>query len=152
QEALRLDPRFAVAHNNLGLALKAKGKPDEAIDHYRQAVRLDPKLDQAHDNLREALLRAGRFQEALAVTQQRLDRVSADNPQLAGTLGQVKRCERLLALEARLPAVLEGKERPADAAEQRDLAALCQNYKRLNAAAARFYAAAFAARPELADD
>jgi tetratricopeptide (TPR) repeat protein len=152
RQALRLNPRYANAHNALGVALQARGRTDEAIDHYQQALRLDPKHADAHNNLREALLQAGRFPEALAVTQRRLDQLSADNPQLADTLQQLKRCERLLALEARLPAFLEGKERPADAAEQRDLAALCRNSKRLNAAAARFYAAAFAARPELADD
>jgi hypothetical protein len=55
------------------------------------------------------------------------------------------------ALEAGLPALLEGTAQPVDAAEQRDLAALCR-YKRLYAAAVRFYAAAFAAQPKLADD
>jgi len=51
-----------------------------------------------------------------------------------------------------LPALLDGKGQPADAAEQRDLADLCQNCKRRYAAAARFYAAAFAAQPRLAED
>jgi serine/threonine-protein kinase len=57
----------------------------------------------------------------------------------------------MLALEARLPAVLQGKDKPAGAAECLDFAALCQATKRY-AAAARLYADAFAADPKLAGD
>jgi serine/threonine-protein kinase len=152
QHALRLDPEYALAHNNLGVALDDKGQLDEAIDHYRHALRLDPKLALAHTNLRKALLRSGHFHEARAEAQRWLDLLPDKGPQHATALQELRRCERLLALEARLPALLEGKEQPADAAEQRELAALCQNYKRLNAAAAHFYAAAFDAQPKLADD
>jgi hypothetical protein len=56
----------------------------------------------------------------------------------------------MLALEARLPALLKGKERPA-LEELLELAHLCQDYGRPHAAAG-LYAAAFAARPALADD
>jgi tetratricopeptide (TPR) repeat protein len=152
KHAVRLDPKFALAHNNLGRAVYVKGRLDEAIAHYQDALRLDPKLGLAHFNLSEALLRSGRFQEARAATQHWLDLLAEDDPQRASALRRLKDCERLLALEAKLPAFLEGKEQPADAAEQRELADLCQNYKRLYAAAARFYAAAFAAQPQLADD
>jgi hypothetical protein len=63
---------------------------------------------------------------------------------------QLRQCERLLALEKKLPAVLQGEAKPADAAERLDLAVACQ-YKRSYAAAARLYAAAFAAEPRLAE-
>jgi tetratricopeptide (TPR) repeat protein len=152
REALRLDPTYAPAHNNLGAALHAQGRLDEAIGHFREALRLDPKWAPAHNSMREALLEAGRFHEARAATQRWLDLLPDDGPQRASVSQQLRRCERLLALEAKLPALLEGKGQPADAAEQRDLAALCQRYKRLYATAARLYAAAFAARPRLADD
>jgi hypothetical protein len=109
-------------------------------------------LAPANSNLSQALLLSGRFQEARAATRHWLDLLSDHDPQRASAYQQLKRCERLLALEAKLPALLEGKEQPADAAEERDLAALCQNYKRRYATAARFYAAAFAAEPKLADD
>jgi hypothetical protein len=56
-------------------------------------------------------------------------------------------------LQSRLPALLEGKEQPKDAAERLALAGLCQRLdKQLYAAAARWYAEAFAAQPSLADD
>jgi serine/threonine-protein kinase len=57
----------------------------------------------------------------------------------------------MLALEARLPAVLAGKNRPASAAEYLQFAEFCQVTKRY-AAAARFFADAFAADPKSADD
>jgi serine/threonine-protein kinase len=60
--------------------------------------------------------------------------------------------ERLLDLEARLPALLRGTARPADAAERLALAQLCQHHKRRYAASARLYAEAFAEQPRLAAD
>jgi hypothetical protein len=55
-------------------------------------------------------------------------------------------------MDKKLPAVLGGEAAPADAAERIDLGQLCGQYKRLHAAAARFYAGAFAADPRLAAD
>jgi serine/threonine protein kinase/Flp pilus assembly protein TadD len=152
QHALQIDPRNAYAHNNLGFALEAKGRLDEAIEHYQHALQIDPKLAVVHNNLSAALLQSGRFQEARAATRHWLDLLPEDDPQRASAFQRLKDCERLPALEARLTVLLEGKAQPVDAAEQRDLAALCQKYKRLYAAAARLYAAAFAAQPKLADD
>jgi hypothetical protein len=63
----------------------------------------------------------------------------------------VLQAERLAALEAKLPAFLEGQFQPGDTAERLGLAAVCRARK-LHAAAARLYAAAFAADPGLADD
>jgi serine/threonine-protein kinase len=53
-------------------------------------------------------------------------------------------------LEARLPGILKGREKPANAAEQVEIARLC-NLKKLHARAARLYADAFAAEPQLAE-
>jgi serine/threonine-protein kinase len=63
----------------------------------------------------------------------------------------VKHCERLLALEARLPAFLAGKEQPAGGVEQLLVARLC-NFRGLHAATAHFYTAAFADQPKIAAD
>jgi serine/threonine-protein kinase len=65
---------------------------------------------------------------------------------------QLRQCERLIALDEKLPALLKGEAKPADAAERLALAELCHQYKRLYAASARFYADAFADQPKLADD
>jgi hypothetical protein len=36
QQALRINPKFAGAYNNLGIALREKGRPVEAIEHFVQ--------------------------------------------------------------------------------------------------------------------
>jgi serine/threonine-protein kinase len=65
---------------------------------------------------------------------------------------QARVAEQLVALDAKLAKVLQGKAQPADAAERIELAKLGQEYKKQYAAAARFYSEAFAAQPKLADD
>jgi serine/threonine-protein kinase len=150
QQALHLDPKDALAHYNLGNALYAKGRLDEATDHYQQALHLDPKDVDAHNALGQALLAQGRFREARDATRRGLDLLPQGHPLRATVTRRLQRCERLLALVARLPAVLQGQDQPA-AAERSEFADLCTIQKRY-AAAARFYADAFAATPALADD
>ena len=42
-EAIKLDPKYAMAWNNKGLALNSQGKYNEAIKAYDEAIKLDPK-------------------------------------------------------------------------------------------------------------
>src|SRR5689334_20484130 len=42
EQALRLDPHFAVAHRNLGYARELLGDLSGALDAYRRAVELNP--------------------------------------------------------------------------------------------------------------
>jgi tetratricopeptide (TPR) repeat protein len=63
--AIALDPKFAQAHNNLGLAMYDKGEREEAIQEYRTAIRLDPKDAKAHVNLGNALYVKGDLEEAI---------------------------------------------------------------------------------------
>jgi tetratricopeptide (TPR) repeat protein len=51
RKAIELDPRLAVTHYNLGLALRDQHKTDEAIAAYRKAIELDPRLALLHSNL-----------------------------------------------------------------------------------------------------
>lgn len=51
ERVLRLDPRHAEAHNNLGRALVQLGRPEEALRHVREAVRLNPNNAEARQNL-----------------------------------------------------------------------------------------------------
>ena len=66
QEAVRLKPGYADAHNNLGNVLGMKGQIDEAISQYREAVRLKPDHALAHHNLGMALARKGQLDEAIS--------------------------------------------------------------------------------------
>jgi Flp pilus assembly protein TadD len=65
EEALRIDPDFALANNNLGNALLDTGRTPEAIEHYERAVRVSPDNSAMHYNLGGALLRTGRTSEAI---------------------------------------------------------------------------------------
>jgi Flp pilus assembly protein TadD len=66
EEAIRLKPSLASAHNSLGVALKAAGRIDEGIARYRQALAIDPEYAHAHNNLGAALQARGNFEEAIA--------------------------------------------------------------------------------------
>jgi tetratricopeptide (TPR) repeat protein/serine/threonine protein kinase len=138
--AIRLKPDLASAHINLGSALASRGQLDEAITAYRAAVRLQPNNAQAHCNLGLALQKNGQLTEALAAFRRGQDAQS------------VRECERLLELDGKLMAVLQGKSVPGSPAERAELARLCLTYKHFNATAARFYQEAFATQPELAGD
>src|SRR5215469_8549694 len=41
-EAIRLDPKYAIGFNNRGLAYQRKGQIDRAIEDYDEAIRLNP--------------------------------------------------------------------------------------------------------------
>jgi predicted O-linked N-acetylglucosamine transferase (SPINDLY family) len=62
--ALRGDK--ALYHYNLGNALAALGRPQEAAERFRAALRIDPSHSAARANLAHALAQAGRHQEAVA--------------------------------------------------------------------------------------
>ncbi|UBF27764.1 tetratricopeptide repeat protein [Kovacikia minuta CCNUW1] len=58
-QAIRVNPTLAEAHNHLGLALYQQGNVREAIRAYSRAVQLEPKLEEAHRNLDTALRKQG---------------------------------------------------------------------------------------------
>jgi len=58
-------PGFSVVHNNLGMALSAERKIEEAISHYKMAIRLKPDYALAHNNLGSALFQKGEMKEAI---------------------------------------------------------------------------------------
>jgi tetratricopeptide (TPR) repeat protein len=62
---LRLEPASADHHYDLGIALQALGRLDEAVDEYRRALELDPSRSETHNNLGTALQAQGRVDQAL---------------------------------------------------------------------------------------
>jgi hypothetical protein len=90
------------------------------------------------------MLAQGAFQEARAATQQALHLLPTGHPLRPLTTRQLDDCQRLLDLDARLKAILQGDDQPKGTAEQLDLADLCQHYKKRFVAAVRFYAAGLA--------
>ena len=65
-EALRLKPNYADAHNNLGIVLAMQGKSVEAEDHFREAIRINPNFADAHGNLGLVLEKQGNTTQAIA--------------------------------------------------------------------------------------
>lgn len=65
REALRLNPRFVQAHNNLGLALSDQGRMEEAVAHYLAALEVNPRYAKAHNNLGRELASGGHWAEAI---------------------------------------------------------------------------------------
>ena len=49
-QAIRLNPNFALAFYNRGNAYDGKGQPDRAIGDYDQAIRLNPNYAKAFNN------------------------------------------------------------------------------------------------------
>lgn len=63
--ALEVLPAFGRARNNLGVALRRRGRVDEAIEQYQIAIKNNSKYSEAHSNLGTAYLYQGRAEEAL---------------------------------------------------------------------------------------
>jgi Flp pilus assembly protein TadD len=152
RKAIRLRPNYPEAYNSLGLALGAQGRPTEAEAELREAIRLRPNYADAHNNLGIVLRQQGRFAESLD-TLRRSHELVAKLPRPPYPSAElVRQAEQLVALDAKLAKVLKAGAQPTGIAERIDLAKMCQQFKQLYAAAARFYADAFAAEPRLADD
>ena len=66
EEAVRVDPAYALAHYGLAGELADQGDAALALVHYREAVRLDPAYPDAHNGLGRVLAGLGRNGEATA--------------------------------------------------------------------------------------
>jgi len=88
QEALRIDPRHADAHYNLGYALFQMGEWEQAVEQYKQALRLKPDNAAAHEYLGDALVRQGKVAEALPHYQQ-ASRMAPEDAAIRSRLGAV---------------------------------------------------------------
>jgi tetratricopeptide (TPR) repeat protein len=67
RESIRLDPKNARAHNNLGNVLRDKKDLDGAVAALKEAIRLEPAYVNAHINLGKVLSQRGEPHAALAV-------------------------------------------------------------------------------------
>ncbi|MFO0958370.1 MAG: protein kinase [Isosphaeraceae bacterium] len=149
REAVGLFPAMGVAHKALAHALQSAGRLEEAVAEFRESVRLDPRFPATRLFLSRALIESGEPRAALEA----LARIEPGPPPdpfvTPGML--VSRAERLIALEPRLPAVMEGCEMPSSAEDAACFARLAFARGRPEAAA-RLWAEAFAASPDLAAD
>jgi tetratricopeptide (TPR) repeat protein len=151
RKAIAFDPRNANTFCSLGGTLRRQNQLDEAVDAYRKAIRLRPTYAEAHCDLGSALLLQGKFAEGLE-SRRRGHELGSHTPDWKNPSAiWVRHAERLVELDSRLPALLEGREKPAGPDEMLELAFLCK-LKRQYGAAVRFYTEAFAAEPKRPDN
>ncbi len=72
EEALRINPNYAVAYDNLGQELMKLGRDAEAAEHFATALRIAPDSPEACASLGLALARQGKTEEAVAQLKSRL--------------------------------------------------------------------------------
>jgi serine/threonine-protein kinase len=153
REVIRIETDLTEAHFHLGVALAKKGQLDEAAAEYRQAVGIKNDFAEAHYCLGLVLLDMGRPADALASLKRGHELGSRTPGWQQPSAELVRRCERLIELDSKLPAILSGQQQLADTAERIGLAVLCQlPGKKSYAAAVQLYREAFADDPKLADD
>ena len=63
-KAIRLDPSFADAYNNRGIAYDKLGQYERAIQDYDEAIRLDPQYTNAYYNRGDTYQAMGKSEEA----------------------------------------------------------------------------------------
>jgi len=88
--AIELNPNFAEAENNLGVALRASARLEDATTAFREAIRLSPDFPEAHNNLANALLVAGKFEQS-AIHSRRALSLKPDYAQALANLGIAQR-------------------------------------------------------------
>jgi len=65
-DAIRFDPKYAIAYNNRGVAYGATGDNDHAIADYTEAIRLNPKVASPYANRGRAYRAKGENDHAIA--------------------------------------------------------------------------------------
>jgi tetratricopeptide (TPR) repeat protein len=151
REAVQRRPKDWQAHFLLGATLRHLRERAGAAAALRQAIALAPLAPQCRIELGGVLGEQGRFTEALAAF--RLGYELSGSPwAFAGPLaGWLRQAERHVELNARLPALLRGDDKPANARERIEFGTVAK-LKRMYAAAARLYEQALGAEPALAEE
>ncbi len=83
-----LRPDSAGAHLNLGCALAAHGKRDEAFAEFQETLRIQPDYAGAHCSLAAVLFEQGKLEEAVAEMQEAL-RIQPDGVEFHSNLGKI---------------------------------------------------------------
>jgi tetratricopeptide (TPR) repeat protein len=90
--AIAINPAYAHALNNRGVALCAAGRFEEALADYARVLALEPAYAEAHHNRGIALAASGRFEDALAS----YDRALALRPAFPEALAEREQCRARL--------------------------------------------------------
>ncbi len=146
REGLRLGADSAQCHYMAAHVHALAWLPDEAATLYERAIQLDPQLAEAHCNLAGLYRNMGRLRESLGLYR----RGHALGSKQAGwpypSAQWVRDAERLAKLEDRLPAFLDGSDKPELPVDMLWVAEVA-TYRKLHAASARMRSLAMKAVP-----
>jgi protein O-GlcNAc transferase len=92
EHAVALDPRYADAYNELGLARAESGSPEPAERAFRKAVSLRPDYWEAHNNLGLLLHRLARKEDAERSLRRALE-LAPRSPEVLKNLGVMLRAQ-----------------------------------------------------------
>ena len=86
EAALKLNPRFAEAHNNLAFCLRKQspGNYNAALEHYNEAIKLNPRLAEAYEYRGVLYVQMNRKADA----EKDLAKLKPLNPKLAAELAE----------------------------------------------------------------
>jgi tetratricopeptide (TPR) repeat protein len=65
KQALKINPDYAEAYNNMAYALKKQAKMEEAIEAYNKALTIKPDVAEVYNNMGLALVDYGQMEEAI---------------------------------------------------------------------------------------
>ena len=151
KQAHDCDPTWIPARNTLRIPPQDEARLKEAIDHYRQAVRLEPQFALAHGALGQALLARHEFTEAEAEIRRSLDLVPEGRRSSVRTSNAYCGAAGTFA-PWKVVSPPSSRERigqpPPTAMTWRNSVCVQKHY----ATAARLYAEALAATPQLTED
>ena len=88
EEAIKIKPDFAEAHNNYGFYLKDENEISKALSHHKKAIKIKPDYAEAHNNLGICLFELSRPNEALS-HYERAIKIKPDYAEAHNNLGNV---------------------------------------------------------------
>lgn len=86
EQVVKLDPRSAQGHSNLGFALYMLGSYPRAIEEFQKSLELDPRLDETEVLLALSYFDTGQLQRAIPLLEKAYQR-KKDDPDVAAHLG-----------------------------------------------------------------
>lgn len=88
ENAVKMDPEFVFAWDNLGLCNRRLGNTDEALKAYETSLKLDPKNIMALQNLPLAYIDKKNYSKAIE-SYENLAKISTDNPEIYYGIGAI---------------------------------------------------------------
>jgi tetratricopeptide (TPR) repeat protein len=93
-EALKVEPRFAIAFRGLGNTYAATGRTGQAIEQFEKGVKLAPNFPELHMDLAKAYTRARDYKKATA-SYQKVIELTPDSPLAREAKAEVEKILRL---------------------------------------------------------